>query len=106
MQDTLRLSPEQIAALRPVSERLDARNQAMRELLLEEARRPGAQPMAQLRALQPRLDEVRASQEEALAEAREILTPAQWEQVPASVRTPPTARMGGERGGQRPTRQP
>ncbi|MEA2763395.1 MAG: hypothetical protein QOD47_2679 [Gemmatimonadaceae bacterium] len=56
-------------------------------------------PMTVFAKLQPSMTEGRKMATQAIAEAKAILTPAQWAKVPESIKTPGLRRGGGEGGG-------
>lgn len=64
----------------------DARTAVQRQM---QAGIAGADPGEGFRALQPQLQRARTARQEALHEAQRILTPEQWERVPAETRNPP-----------------
>jgi hypothetical protein len=104
LRDTLSLSADQVERLQVLSDSLQARHDELRTAVEEQlATRPqaGADPMEVLRLLQPRLAEARAQVQEALREARELLTADQWARVPEEIKNPPRREFGGG-GGRRP----
>lgn len=99
LRDTLGLTRDQIAKLQPLSDSLDARNSLLADsvrVLMEKAGN-GANPRELFTRLSPRLNEIRANNAAALGEARSVLTKAQWEKLPDSVKNPRDG-MGQRRG--------
>ena len=90
LRDTLGLSDEQAAALGALSDSLAAKHRALADTIAAELARSeaAAVPAAAAAALRPHLESARAHIRDALRASREVLTPAQWERLPASVRTP------------------
>jgi len=101
LRDTLGLTNDQIAKLQPLSDSLDAKNSVLSDsvrVLVERAGN-GANPRELFTQLSPRLNEIRANNGQALEAAHGVLTPEQWEKVPASVKSPrggAAQRRGGE----------
>jgi hypothetical protein len=108
MRDSLQLTAEQVTQLEEVSARLqEEQDKVQEEMRAQLSRGGGGDPSTLMRTLMPRIQEVREQFIVSIAEAQEILTPEQWEQVPAALKEPP--RMpgfggpggpGGGRGGQ------
>ncbi|HET7622082.1 MAG TPA: carboxypeptidase regulatory-like domain-containing protein, partial [Gemmatimonadaceae bacterium] len=99
LRDSLGLSGDQIARLQPLSDSLDAKNAVLSDSVRVVVEKAGnsANPRELFTQLAPRLNEIRANNATALGEARSVLTGAQWEKLPDSVKNP---RGGmGQRGG-------
>lgn len=98
LKDSLGLSETQVASLQLVADSLQAKYSAIAKALTDAmANSQGnADPGSMLVQLRPRLEQVRTDMQAALREARNTLTPEQWENVPANLRNP----FGGA-GGQR-----
>jgi hypothetical protein len=109
LRDTLGLSDEQVERLEAISDTLKARNAPIREKLRGEfagAERTGGMGEVFGR-IGPDLNRGREHVQAAMAEAREVLTPEQWRQVPPAIRNALSGvrGVGGEgrpRGGGRP----
>lgn len=100
MRETLGLTDLQRAQLDSISEALVERQRAFQESLREEMMRAFQRdPQNAMQALQPRLVEARQQLVDALAEARAVLTPEQWSQLPTDVTEPPAIPSGLNRRG-------
>jgi hypothetical protein len=101
LRDTLALAPDQVERLQVLADSLQARQEALRTEIQEQAggRGQSADPMEIFRRLQPRLAEARQQSQQALQDAEAILTPEQWARLPAEVRNPPRREFRGMGGG-------
>jgi hypothetical protein len=98
--DTLSLTPDQVARLKPLADSLQVELDALRTRVGEQQPGAGRDPMTAFRELQPALDAVRRAREAALREVESLLTPEQWARVPQEVRSSPRrVRPGGGRPG-------
>ncbi|HEX6534347.1 MAG TPA: hypothetical protein VF041_07110, partial [Gemmatimonadaceae bacterium] len=88
MRDTLGITDDQATRLVALRDSLDHDNGALADSIRAAIDRAGERPdMARLfAAIRPRLLAARANVRSALDRARGILTPAQWEKVPAEVK--------------------
>jgi len=94
LADSLGLEAEQVARLEAVSGSLQEQQEKLQAELVEARSRAGrAGPDALMRSLMPRIEETRVQYLRALEEAERILTPEQWERVPAELKQAP--RMPG-----------
>lgn len=101
MRDTLRLSPEQVERLQVISDSLQSYQGVLADTLRAQLRGAGGGGGGggAFQSLAPRLAESRERVRGALAEAREVLTPEQWERLPEELTTVREPQRGG---GQRP----
>jgi hypothetical protein len=103
-RDTLKLSDAQVAQLTAIGDSLSIQNDSLAAQLTATAANAATNAAgdigAMFRMLQPRLQEARRNYLAALDRARGVLTPEQWERLPAEVRSPPAAQQGPGR--QRP----
>jgi hypothetical protein len=102
LRDSLGLDSAQVARLEPVRDSLAARNQKLAEALRAQIQRLGSNPDPAVvfsQVIRPRLGETRALVDQALKEVQTILTPAQWDKVPADVKDPARRFFGGPGGG-------
>jgi hypothetical protein len=105
LQDTLKLTEQQVTQLRAVNDSLKARNAPIREQLstelaaaFQQAQQGGAaDPQAVFRRIGPRLNEGRQNVQKALDQAEHILTPEQWRKVPAALRNAVRQQFGAPR---------
>jgi hypothetical protein len=101
MRDTLAMSPEQVRRIEAVSSDLQTRLNTRRGELGRRFDNARAGQQGQLFAeMQPEIDRTRREITDALGQVERILTPQQWQQVPAEIRDPfrqqaPPARRGG-----------
>lgn len=104
LRDSLKLSEEQVARLRVVSDTLNAQNTELAETVRKDVEGAGANPdMAALNArLRPALEKVQANQQAALRKAQAILDAAQWAKLPPRIRNG----RGGGPGGRPPGEGP
>lgn len=107
LRDSLALTDSQVTALDFVSDSLEMETDSLVKRIEAQVAGLGAGTgiAAIFPAIQPRLQEARDAYLRAVARARSVLTPAQWEQLPETLRNP-TMRRGPGRarpgGGQRP----
>jgi hypothetical protein len=89
LRDSLKLSEEQLARLRVVSDTLNKQNTELAETVRKDVEGAGANPdMAALNArLRPALEKVQANQQAALRQARAILSADQWAKLPPRFRS-------------------
>jgi hypothetical protein len=104
LRDSLKLSEQQVAKLRVVSDTLNAQNTALAETVRKDVEGAGANPdMAALNArLRPALEKVQANQQAALRQAQAILNAEQWAKLPPRIRNG----RGGGPGGRPPGEGP
>lgn len=88
LRDSLKLSEEQVARLRVVSDSLNRQNTELAETVRKDVEGAGANPdMAALNArLRPALEKVQSNQQAALRQARAILSADQWAKLPPRLR--------------------
>lgn len=89
LDDSLRLTAEQVARLEGIRDSLAARNDPIRaeaDSAITAASARGAGPGELFERLGPRLNEGRRNVQQALERARAVLTPEQWRRVPATIR--------------------
>jgi len=93
-RDSIHLSDAQVSRLQGISDSLDARNRALSDTLGSVIERAGDRPdpAVLFARIRPMLNRGREHVREALAHAREVLTPEQWGQLPESIRSPETRR--------------
>jgi hypothetical protein len=91
---SLRLTGAQLARLQAISDSLDEQNRALSDSVRAEIERAGDRPdpAVLFARIRPSLARARAHGQEALARAREVLTPEQWAQLPETVRSPDVRR--------------
>jgi len=100
-KDSLALADSQVVRLTRLRDSLDAKNRRVAEAVRAEIEKAGANPDpgALFGALRPKLEEGRVNAQTALAEAKTVLTPAQWAKVPERVKN--AGQQGfGPQGGQ------
>jgi hypothetical protein len=87
-KDSIALTDSQTVRLTTLRDSLDAKNQRISEAVRAEIEKAGANPdpATLFSRLRPRLDEGRANTLKAMAEAKAILTPEQWAQLPDRVK--------------------
>lgn len=100
----LRLSEEQEAGLRRVSDTLLAENNALAKVLQEELAKMGANvdPGRMMAVVRPRLDAARKNLQKALDAAKTLLSEEQWNYLPQRVRSPNFLNPQGGDGARRP----
>jgi predicted DNA-binding protein (UPF0251 family) len=93
----LRLTDSQEVRLTRISDSLVAENTVLAKALQAELAKMGANldPGRMMAVVRPRLEEARKNLEKALAEARALLTEAQWNYLPDRIKNPPM--LGGGR---------
>jgi hypothetical protein len=101
LRDTLALTADQVSRIEAVSARLQETLNQRRQELGGRFDNVQGQQQAQLFArIQPEIQRTREQVQAAMGEVRQILTPAQWEQVPEQIRDPAQPgqrrRPGGE----------
>lgn len=106
LRDTLGLSDTQVILLMAVADSMRARNDSVFAAVraqVEREMQAGATLQTIFPRVQPRLQEARDNYVAAVAEARKILTAAQWERLPEEIRNPSLragrGRAGARRGG-------
>jgi len=102
----LALTPEQTARLHALSDTLKPRVDALINDIADMLAGAGANPDPQVifARMSGKTNEGRKLGEQAIGELQGVLTPEQWEKLPASVKTAPGGRgagLGGARGGRR-----
>lgn len=104
LRDSLKLTNDQVAQLQPLADSVAKRNTELGAEVQRSMRDAGANPDmgAITRAMQPKLEELRRENEEILKRIQTILTPAQWEQLPQSLRNGGRGPMRRPGPGQRP----
>ena len=97
----LKLSEQQEAGLNRISDSLTAENTGLAKALQGELAKMGANvdPGRMMAVVRPRLEAARKNLEKALAEARALLTEAQWNYLPERIKSPPFL-GGGRRDGE------
>ena len=93
-RDSIDLSSVQVSRLQAISDSLDARNRALSDTLRSVIERAGDRPdpAVLFARIRPMLTRGQEHGREALARAREVLTPEQWGRLPEPVRSPETRR--------------
>jgi hypothetical protein len=101
--DSLALADSQVARLTAIRDSLDETNGKLADSVRAAIEKAGANPNAGalMGALRPMLDEGRANARKAVAEAKAILTPAQWAKVPERVKTAGQQAVGPGQGQER-----
>ncbi|MDX2194153.1 MAG: Spy/CpxP family protein refolding chaperone, partial [Gemmatimonadales bacterium] len=96
----LRLTDEQVAKLDSVQLRFRADRDKLGQELAEIVQKAGRNPDPAVIVSQivPRIQKGRERSRKALEEAKAVLTPEQWAQLPEEVRSPPPPRFGGPGG--------
>ena len=99
LRDTLALTPEQTARLQTLSDTLARKNDALGEEVRAMVQKAGnnPDPAALFATIRPKLNEGRANLQQALDDAKAILTPEQWAKVPEDVKNPGRGFGGGRR---------
>ena len=97
------LTEPQSAQLDSISRRFVAARDSIAGLIREEITRagPNPDPAVLFSGIRPKMEAGRRLTETALQEARKVLTPEQWEQLPPEVKEPPRG-FGPGQGGRRP----
>ena len=89
LKDTLQLTAEQVARVQSISDSLQLKLDAQRDTLGRKIESASPEQQRQLFGeIQPAIEATRQQVRSALGEVQKVLTPAQWEQVPALVRDP------------------
>ncbi|HZS62112.1 MAG TPA: carboxypeptidase-like regulatory domain-containing protein [Gemmatimonadaceae bacterium] len=98
LKDTLSLTPDEIGKLTAASDSLKTKIATLRTHVSTQLAKLGnnPDPGTLMSLLRPELLEARGMSRGALTQAQAILTPEQWNKVPASIKTP---RQGGPGGG-------
>jgi hypothetical protein len=93
-RDSIQLSDAQVSRLQAISDSLESQNRALSDTIRSIIERAGDRPdpAVLFARIRPLLIRVREHGREALAHARETLTPEQWGQLPESIRSPQTRR--------------
>ena len=89
-KDSITLTDSQVVRLTTLRDSLDAKNKAVSDEVKSVIEKAGANPDpgALFGALRPKLDEGRANAQQAVAEAKGILTAEQWAKLPERVKNP------------------
>ena len=89
-KDSIALTDSQVVRLTTLRDSLDAKNKAVSDDVKSVIEKAGANPDpgALFGALRPKLDEGRANAQQAVAEAKGILTAEQWAKLPGRVKNP------------------
>ncbi len=97
----LRLTDEQEAKLKQLSDTVVARNASLAKALQSEMAKLGANPDGArvMAVIRPRIEEGRKQMQAALDAAKAILTPEQWNYLPERLRSPRDPLQGGQRRG-------
>jgi hypothetical protein len=87
-RDSLHLTDDQVARLKVISDTLQVRNDSVSAAIRARIDNAGsnADPRALVLSIRPRLSEARDAREHALAAAKTVLTAAQWNAVPDSIK--------------------
>lgn len=103
LKDTLRLSDEQVARLRQISDSLRARNAAIREQIRAAVPQGGGNANfgAVFQRIAPQIRAAGGNVNQAMQQVQRALTPDQWRRIPTALRNPFGAfgTGGGTRGG-------
>jgi len=99
-RDSLVLTAEQVARLEVLRDSLQTRADSLVNAIATEAER-SADPASLMNQLRPRLEQARGEYQGALRAVQGVLTPEQWEKVPARIKSPPAIGAGGGPGRQR-----
>lgn len=99
--DSLGLTAEQRTRIGAVADSARARNAALGEKVRDALAEPsgGFDQGRRFAALRPMLQEAQEATQRDLTAIRGILTPEQWEALPAAVRNPPVRARGGDGAG-------
>ena len=97
------LTDDQSAKLDSISKRFVAARDSIAGVIRDEITRagPNPDPAVLFTGLRPKMEAGRKLSDAALEEAKGVLTPEQWAQLPAEVREPPRG-FGPGQGGRRP----
>jgi hypothetical protein len=95
----LRLTDDQEARLKQVSDTVVAQNTALAKALQSEMAKMGANPdgARMMSVVRPKLEEARKRMQAALDAAKAILTPEQWNYLPERLKNPRDGFQGGQR---------
>ena len=98
LKDSITLTDDQLAKLQPLSDSVAAKNKALGEEFQKLLKDAGANPDmgALFSKLRPKLEAQQRERATLLKEVQAILTPEQWEKVPARIRNPQQG-PGGQR---------
>jgi len=97
-RDSLHLSDAQVTRLQAISDSFEAQNKALADSVRAEIDRAGDRPdpAVLFARIRPNLNRAREHGREAVARARDVLTPEQWAQLPDSLRSPDNRRRRGD----------
>jgi hypothetical protein len=99
-KDSIALTDSQVVRLTTLRDSLDAKNKRLSDAVRSDIEKAGANPDpgALFGALRPKLEEGRGNTQKAIAEAKTILTPEQWAQLPDRVKNAGQQGFGGPQG--------
>ena len=108
LKDSLALTEEQLAKLKPLSDTLAARNATLGAEMRKVVQDAGANPDmgAMFGRIRPVLDKLQKQNGDAMREVEKILTSEQWAKVPERVKRGQMPGMGGQQGRQEGRRPP
>ena len=97
LRDSLRLSAVQVTELQALSDSVDLLNRTLSDSVQAEIERAGDRPDPSVlfARIRPNLTRGRERRRQAIARARELLTPEQWAKLPETVRARDTRRRRG-----------
>ncbi|MDQ8155535.1 MAG: hypothetical protein P3B98_12835, partial [Gemmatimonadota bacterium] len=105
LKDAMKLTPEQIARLRAIGDSLNAKTAAVVaqiEAEMQKQGKSGGDLQTLFPKIQPMLQDARNNYVQATQSIQQVLTPAQWADVPESVKNPTLRLPAGQAGGRRP----
>ena len=111
LKDIIKLTPEQVVTIKAIGDSLDAKTAELIKRLdaeMQKQVKAGGDMQTLFPKLQPMLQEARNNYLATTQSLQKLLTPAQWAEVPESVKNPslrPAGGQGGAQGGRRPDAQ-
>ncbi len=98
LKDSLWLTDDQLTRLQAIADMLDAENRVLSDSVQAQIQRAGDRPdpLVLFARIRPRLAQGREQGRRALEQARAVLTPAQWAELPEPIRNPAARRRPGD----------
>jgi hypothetical protein len=98
LKDSLGLTDDQVTRLQAIADTLDAENRTLSDSVQAQIQRAGDRPdpLVLFGRIRPKLVQGREQGRRALEQARAVLTPAQWAELPEQIRNPGARRRPGD----------